>query len=233
MTISVCLASYNGAQYISAQVRSILNDLGPDDELIVVDDASTDETVEVLNRIKDMRLKTYTRNVNRGHVDTFEECLRYARGEYVALSDQDDLWPKGRTQILMDHLQGHELAVGCYTILNNESSGITLEAKHSGQGVRNIIALLLGRRPYFGSCMMMTAELKERILPFPRGVEAHDHWIAIAANTIGSVNHVPSPPVTIRREHSGNLTPRSRRPVDKLIATRINQTRLIYTASKR
>lgn len=64
MMISVCMATYNGARFVGAQLKSILDQLGSNDEVIVVDDHSTDETVAVIDQFKDSRIKLIENTTN-------------------------------------------------------------------------------------------------------------------------------------------------------------------------
>ena len=59
MKISVCMATYNGEKYIKEQLESILSQIGEHDEVIISDDSSTDNTVEIINSFNDCRIKIY------------------------------------------------------------------------------------------------------------------------------------------------------------------------------
>jgi glycosyltransferase involved in cell wall biosynthesis len=89
--LSVCMAAHNGAQFIREQVKSILSQLNShDDEIVVVDDASKDETVAILKDMCDPRIKIIRQPCTCGVLKTFERALREAKGEIIFLCDQDD-----------------------------------------------------------------------------------------------------------------------------------------------
>src|SRR5215467_9433190 len=92
MNVSVVMATYNGARFVDAQIGSILAQLEKHDELVVVDDASTDDTPERVAAIADGRVALHRNGRNRGVLATFEQALRLARHEVIFLADQDDLW---------------------------------------------------------------------------------------------------------------------------------------------
>lgn len=89
------MAAYNGEKFIAEQIASILDQLGEDDEIVVIDDRSTDGTLEALRALDDPRLRVIEQETNRGYVQTFERALGEARGAYLLLSDQDDIWLPG------------------------------------------------------------------------------------------------------------------------------------------
>jgi glycosyltransferase involved in cell wall biosynthesis len=90
--ISACMAAYNGEPYVEAQLRSILPQLKPTDEVIIVDDVSTDGTAARIVEIGDPRIRVLQHQRNRGVVATFEDALRAATGDILFLCDDDDLW---------------------------------------------------------------------------------------------------------------------------------------------
>jgi glycosyltransferase involved in cell wall biosynthesis len=94
------MATYNGDRFVREQVESILEQLHPDDELIVVDDASKDDTAALVEGFPDPRLRLFRHERNAGYVRTFEEALTKASGEILLLSDQDDVWLPGHREVL-------------------------------------------------------------------------------------------------------------------------------------
>src|ERR1700712_935438 len=90
---SVCLACYNGEKHIKEQIESILIQLDPSDELIISDDSSIDDTILIVKSIRDKRIKLYINEKPSGRpTENFQNALRKAKGTFVFLSDQDDIW---------------------------------------------------------------------------------------------------------------------------------------------
>ncbi|MEM7184509.1 MAG: glycosyltransferase, partial [Spirochaetota bacterium] len=108
--ISVCIATFNGEKYIHEQLVSILQQLGTNDEIIISDDSSTDNTIKMIHAINDKRIKIYHNNV-RNPIQNFENALRKAQGKYIFLSDQDDIWLETKISITIEHLQKYDLVV--------------------------------------------------------------------------------------------------------------------------
>src|SRR3954470_24164691 len=117
--VSVCLAAHDGAHFVGEQVRSILDQLGPDDELVVVDDASTDGTVGIVESFHDPRIRQHRNGVNVGSVRTFERAMVLARGAYLLLADQDDVWVPGRLEAMVDALRGAAVVATSFAVLGD------------------------------------------------------------------------------------------------------------------
>ena len=88
--VTVLLAVHDGEPYIDEAVRSVLGQTFTDFELLVVDDASTDDTVAIVERLADERIRILRNERNLGQVPSLNRGLSEARGEYVARLDADD-----------------------------------------------------------------------------------------------------------------------------------------------
>jgi glycosyltransferase involved in cell wall biosynthesis len=224
--ISVCMATYNGAEFIREQIDSILEQLSLDDELIVCDDCSTDSTVKIVESYGDERIKLVVNSSNLGHVKNFEKAISLAKGELIALSDQDDVWYPERLNIMAKTLISHSAAnllasnFDMSSQLNGSSLAFRGLSKKKQFALVSIINIFLGRVPYFGCTFLMRRQFIMRVLPFPNTVEAHDVWLALLANTYGSVVHLEESTL-FRRIHSNNLTPTQRRPWTCIVKSRI------------
>ena len=89
-TVSVCIPTYRGAAHIAETIESALAQTFADFELVIVDDASPDETGQIVARYRDPRLR-YVREQNAGVEENWNRCLRLARGRYFKLLPHDDL----------------------------------------------------------------------------------------------------------------------------------------------
>ena len=95
--ISVCMAIYNGEKYIKEQIDSILMQLSNEDELVISDDSSNDRTLDIIAEYNDRRIKVlhHIPAIGNSFVKAkanFENALSVAKGDYIFLSDQDDVW---------------------------------------------------------------------------------------------------------------------------------------------
>ena len=90
--VSIIMPSYNTASFIKETIQSVLNQTYSKWELIIVDDCSTDNTDEVLEYIKDSRIRYFKNDKNLGAAVSRNKALREARGQWIAYLDSDDLW---------------------------------------------------------------------------------------------------------------------------------------------
>jgi glycosyltransferase involved in cell wall biosynthesis len=226
-TVSICMATYNGERYIEPQVRSILAELEEGDEIVVVDDASSDRTVELLAGIGDSRIRVVRNQRNQGVNRTFEHALSLGTKDILFLADQDDVWTPGRvTKMAQTLLRSDALLVSSnFTLMNGEGLEIPglingrLQGRDSRRHCANVAGILLGTRSYFGCAMAVRRSLLEMVLPFPGFIESHDLWIAIAANLVRRNVHLED--VTLKRRIHGTNASVLRRPLKEKVIGRL------------
>ena len=224
MKVSVCIATYNGELYIRQQIESILLQMGENDEIIVSDDGSTDATIKIVESLHDARIKIVSAN---GHnfKKNFENALLHATGDYIFLSDQDDVWLEGKYAKCLKELQTYDLVITNSRVVDNDMNIIItsfFDYYHSGPGVlKNSL-----NNTYFGACMAFNRKVLNFALPFPKTKEiGHDIWIGLVAEIIGKVHFINQPFLLYRRHDlsltniSTNLAKRSQRKIlTKLIS---------------
>src|ERR1700744_2314782 len=99
--ISVCMAVFNGQRYLHEQLDSILPQLGEHDEVIIVDDGSNDASASIVSEFRDPRLKLLRNETNVGPSKSFERAISQAQGQYIFLSDQDDIWKANKVETIL------------------------------------------------------------------------------------------------------------------------------------
>jgi GT2 family glycosyltransferase len=204
--VSVCMATYNGAAFLRPQLDSILAQLGPDDELLVQDDGSSDETLSIIDAYADARIEVMRNESNLGVIGTFERCLARARHDIVFLSDQDDEWLPGKVDAVVGafadpHVKGVVTNAVIVDGEGNQTSASYFAHRRSGPGVvHNLV-----KNSYLGCCLAIRRDVLEVALPIPRSVRTHDGWIGIIADVMGGVVFLPTPYLRYRR-HGGNVS---------------------------
>jgi len=201
--ISVCIATYNGEKYVSEQIRSILSQTKPVHEIVVSDNCSTDRTIEILRSFEDERIKIFTFE----HKDVslnFENALQKSKGEYIFLSDQDDIWAENKVEVMLNEAQKSDLVIS-NAMLFNESGEIgdwfTLRGSTKG------VLTNLMRFSFLGCCFLIKRDLLLRCFPFPphKTLVSHDNWLYVNAALKGKVSIIDNCLVKYRR-HSLNVS---------------------------
>lgn len=230
------MAAYNGAAHIEEQISSILAELGNDDELVVVDDCSSDATRDIVVNIGDSRIRLIEAKSNAGYVRTFERALSEARGQYIFLSDQDDVWIPGRVELMLAALAGKDLVVSNCEHFDGPLGAfhrLRLKNQDSGHVFRNQLGIVIGYRLHWGCAMAFRSCLLDQVLPFPAYMnESHDQWIATVGNINRSMVYLEAD--TIRhRLHGQNVTPAGIRSLAKIVRARVVLIRNVLTAVER
>ena len=223
VTVSVCMATYNGEKYVREQIESILPQLGPHDELVIVDDASRDGTVVIIRALDDPRIVIHESSRNQGYVRAFEQAIAAARGEVIFLSDQDDIWRPGRVDRMVAALSDSLLVVTNFAAFGGALTPVQsrrLRGTTPRRWLANIFWVWTGLRPYYGCCMAFRRELVDQLLPFPSYVtETHDQWVGYVGNANRGVVHLAEDTID-RRVHGSNASARGNRPVRVVLGAR-------------
>lgn len=228
------MATYNGEQYIKEQVDSILAQLSPDDELIVSDDGSTDNTVGLLLSYNDKRIHVFAHHFTGikecvGDVvsENFENALKNAKGDYIFLSDQDDIWIEGKVQKMVAALQNAEVVVSNAWLLTDGNIDNCKKKLYEGRTpLRNYF---LKKGKYYGCCMALRANALSYVLPFPQPLPLHDTWLGLLPEIVGGASFIDEPFIYYRR-HSSNVSWHAKNTIWYMIKYRV---RILYLIFKR
>lgn len=206
MKLSVAMCTYNGEKYISDQLSSILNQTQKVDQLIICDDKSTDKTIAI---VKDFQIQYpgiityYINEINLGSNKNFEKAISLCEGDYIFLSDQDDIWKPNKVEKLLSHfLKNPELeAVFTNADLINEtntifSKGSLWESVYFFENILtkpiNLFDLIKFRgNMVTGATLCFKSSLKRLIIPIPdtKGY-FHDEWIATIVSSRNSLGYI-------------------------------------------
>jgi glycosyltransferase involved in cell wall biosynthesis len=207
-SISVVMATYNGASYIKEQLYSILCQLRVNDEVIIVDDHSSDSTLDLIEKIGDLRIQVHRNDANIGVRRSFEKAIRLAAGDIIFLSDQDDIWhPEkiARFTEIFGRFAEVTLVLSDAKII--DKAGMVIVGSffaRRGGFVPGVIANLIKNR-YLGCVMAFRRVLVDRILPFPSSIPQHDMWIGLVNGIYGKAHYIDLPLVEYRR-HDNNAS---------------------------
>lgn len=218
---SVAMAFYNGAKYIDEQIRSILENMGEEDELVISVDDASDGSEEILNDWA----KTDTRiNIiqgpGKGVVKNFENAMRHCHGDIIFLSDQDDVWKKDKIKKIEKIFEDSKVTAVVHNaeIVDENLSPLletTFQWRDSGVGFwKN-----MKKNSYIGCCMAVRRSALKRILPIPDNIWIHDQWIGLLSEQLGKVVFLEEPLIDYRR-HGGNVTELTHGSIKSMIKKR-------------
>lgn len=182
--ISVIMPVYNARRYICQAVESILNQNFSDIELIMIDDAGTDGSIELVqNTYADKRIKYIKNEMNRGIAYSRNIGLEIAKGEYIAFMDDDDVAPLNRLQAEIEYLEHHpdiDAIGGRYCVINEEGE-IIRYSDDTLQNPKFIKACLMFFDPLGNGSMLFRKRIVEenniRFMDDCQGMEDYRFWI--------------------------------------------------------
>lgn len=224
MSLSVVLCTYNGTRYIEEQLESILSQSLTPDEIVVSDDGSSDDVLEVIDSRLAGGSVAYSVLKNKftiGPALNFSQAINQAKGEYIAMSDQDDVWGCLKLESLMSLMHCLEADVGCETpilvfsdatIVDSHLNVLhsSFQSYHGFDLSRVSLASLLVENISPGCCMLVNKALAELAMPLPEDALMHDGWLMLVAKAFGKIGYVDQPLVKYR-QHDRNAVGASRK----------------------
>lgn len=199
------MATYNGEKYIHEQMESILRQLGENDEVVVSDDSSTDNTIRIIESFGDKRIIILREQRFRSALFNFENALKHSHGKYIFLADQDDFWVHDRVSKILPYFDTYDLIVNDCKIVDDKLQVTGESYFNMVKAGPGLLRNLARTSSYIGCCMCFKREVLEKSLPFPKNIPMHDFWIAMIAEVLFRIKFIPEPLVLYRR-HSNNLS---------------------------
>lgn len=205
--ISVVLCTYNGERYVAEQLDSILVQTYRNLEILICDDASTDGTVAILQRyaLRDSRINVRVNRENVGYNKNFENALQLARADWLAVSDQDDIWLPHKLASLYRCATDDTLLVHSYSAeFRNDDAAAAVINRSRVRFQGNKTRELLFYNTVSGHTMLFHKSLLAASLPFPDGVY-YDWWLGVNASLRSCVQLHPEA-LVLHRQHSSNAS---------------------------
>jgi glycosyltransferase involved in cell wall biosynthesis len=201
--VSVLMPAYNCEAYIKEAIESIINQTFHDFELIVVDDGSTDGTLNVIKSFTDNRV-VCVKNSHRGIVTALNTGLRIARGKYIARMDADDISYSNRLQKQYDWMESHPDVSVCATHLTFADG----QTGNCGNGYwRNPLeAMVHGNILYHGTVMMRKQFLEQNKLYYRDKPYAEDYYLWFETVKNGGTLYTIPESLYYYRSHQGQIT---------------------------
>lgn len=220
MTLSVAMCTYNGAKYIEEQLQSILDQELPVGEIVVCDDGSKDDTINIVKGIASKHAEivwNIQENIpNLGVTKNFEKAISLCTGDYIFLSDQDDVWYTNKTKVIVDFFNNHpniNIVFSDADIIDEKGKLLT---RHSLLEAWNLLpddffwesysleSMMFCNRAT-GATMAFRQFCSEDFLPFDDDTRClHDYQIAMYACVNDSLGLIKVPLIQYR-QHDKNV----------------------------
>lgn len=227
--ISVCIATYNGSAFIVRQLDSVLSQLKENDQVIVVDDCSKDNTVQIIRETYGERVEVYVNESNAGVIKSFEKAISKATGDILFLCDQDDEWLENKVKTVLSVFEQTDARLVVHDAQVTDNDGNIIHSswntynKNREQGIIGNVV----KNAFTGCCMAFKKELVSSFLPFPAKIEMHDQWIALVCMmNQKQIGYVKEPLMKYVR-HGGNVTGMKTRSTKERIKGRLGTVREI------
>lgn len=214
MRISVAMCTYNGAEFLPAQLESILAQSRKPDQIVVCDDGSTDETRAILQsfekKLPDVILLNFNKK-NLGSIRNFEQAIKLCNGDVIALSDQDDVWRQDKLQLIEKafNKQSTGLVFSDAEIVDENLQSLNRRMwdevdfnSHKRKLLDNGRALdvLVTGWTVTGATMAFRSGFAKICLPVPDGIAMiHDGWIALSIAAVADVLAIDEPLIKYRQ----------------------------------
>jgi glycosyltransferase involved in cell wall biosynthesis len=226
--VVILLSTYDGARYVAEQVESLRRQTVSDWMLLVRDDGSSDETLQIVQQLAKTDRRIVVMQDGRGNLGpaaSFGALLEQASNagaEYVALCDQDDVWSPNKLARELDLLRRRECEVGeMVPLLVHSDLAVVredLSMVHRSflayQGLRHLsewpLGTLLIQNSVVGCTTVINRALLQAAVPLPT-VIMHDWWLALCAAALGEVLYLPEATVLYRQHGRNAVGPRGRR----------------------
>ena len=210
--ISIAMTTYNGAQFVEAQLRSILEQTRQPDEIIICDDGSRDDTVNIIRHVMETsgtdRIRLVENEENLGYIRNFYKAISLTKGDYIFLADQDDIWHREKLEKSLAIMERTGAAAIC-----TRSRLIDRDGQEMDENAFIVSVLLarlkeeLGPVRFFdlvienvaqGCTYCFTKEVRAKYLALNSRQLIHDHQIMFIASLVGKVYACAEPMIDYR-----------------------------------
>jgi len=201
------MCTYNAGKYLEGQVFSILEQSYKNVEIVIVDDCSSDGTYEYLHKlsVQHSQIRLFRNDNNLGFNKNFEKAIRLCKGEFIAISDQDDIWLPEKLETLYQHIGDCWLVFSNSELVDNDSKPLNIQLLKSTYTIKNrSFKSIILFNSVTGHTSLFSKEFIKYFMPLP-ATGYYDWWMGFVAlyyQKITCVNKC----LTIHRIHNTSVT---------------------------
>lgn len=196
--ISVVIATYCGEKFIERQIRSILNQSVPVDQIVISDDCSNDQTIRIVNDVlrgvTNIDVCICENEKNLGYIGNFFHGISKASGDFIFLSDQDDIWESNKVERMIQEMKNNDIEVLCsnFSIINENDESLVgafiipefVKKAHQGLNEIRFLPLLFGNVAQ-GCTYCFTKRIRDIYLQAQCFDVIHDFQIMLIGAALG------------------------------------------------
>ncbi|MDY0345187.1 MAG: glycosyltransferase [Bacilli bacterium] len=206
--VSVAMVTYNSEKFLKPQLDTIIDNLSSDDEIIISDDGSKDTTIQIINEYasRDARIKLFHNEGKHGVDGNYENALRNVQGEYIFLSDDDNVWVANKVEKVLSQffLNDKIVMVMHDCIVTDEKLNIIRNSFFQDRNAKPGIVRNIIKTAYGGSLIAIKNTILNRVFPFPKKMPYfYDEWIGMVCTKHGKVLFL-NEPLSYWRRHGGS-----------------------------
>jgi glycosyltransferase involved in cell wall biosynthesis len=228
MKTSVAMCAYNGEKYIKTQLKSILNQTVSIDEIVICDDGSNDKTIAIIEQFQleyPNKIFLYKNPINLGSNKNFEKAISICTGDYIFISDQDDIWKEDKVEKIISIFNDNPFLEGVFSngdLIDGNGNKITQKTLWDNiLFLENYIDTNINLHFYItnirnmvtGATLCIKKDITEFVFPFPNSTAMyHDEWIALILSHRKTLSYSKEPLISYRThdyQQIGTMKPSS------------------------
>ncbi len=216
--IDILMAVYNGADYIFAQLQSIMQQTYPHFRIFIRDDESTDQTTSLIHSFQKAhpnRIVIVPSHQRLGVIGNFSELMKHAQSPYIMFCDQDDIWLPTKIEDSLTLMHKNETSYGSDTPilihtdlavvdrnLNVLNPSFWTYSKLNPYHAHSLNRLLI-HNVITGCTTLINKSLLKLATPIPKEAMMHDWWLGLVASAFGKIDHLDKSTM-LYRQHGKN-----------------------------
>lgn len=201
------MATYNGGRYLQDQLLSFVNQTVQPDELVICDDGSTDNTIDIIKsfiKTAPFEVLFFKNEDNLGYAQNFSKAIGLSKGDLIFLSDQDDIWLTYKIERMVNYFNKNSKM---HVFLNDAQ---LIDGDLNKSPLTKLGQIKNGKYPISsfvqGSCTCITGNMKNIVLPVPDNINGHDNWISDIARFL-NMRIIIDEVLQLYRIHDSNTSP--------------------------
>lgn len=224
--VSVAVTTYQGEQFLREQLKSILQQLTKEDEVVISDDGSTDGTIALIQEVQKAYPHISVRLLEgprQGIKKNVENVLSQSKGQFIFLADQDDIWMSHKVEKVLQCFREQKVSLVIHdAVVFSEDIHVPLmESFFSFRQAKAGVVKNIWKNSYIGCCMAFRRELLKRALPIPGDIEMHDQWLGVLNDIYFKDSYFYREPLLFYRRHGENNSAMSHYGVGRMVRNRL------------